>query len=338
MTEQLTPKEYLTLQHLADGKDHGKSPDSLTDAQYYSALKSLKDKDMVYAAFVEGGEVYAAQIKTNGKAILDDLSDEANYIIRKLIKKENITDNQFLLLKVARDNNGAKNVFGITNDVYKKQIWSPLIGRGYLKLERAINSIVITPLGNRFLTQIDKDLAYEITSNDKTNNVSSSEYANTTTMPKENIVSRPCIKINEEHRKQIIEDIITANHFGHFKDQNGNPFNDKQIIYAFAQFFDDEKMKDFATSKEEINSANVELVKKMCPLFYNNIVVTNSFIEKIKSTNTNTETTRIAAEFVNKKLLSDLSCKKPLWEILHNNNLYSAKLNNWCKSINTFLK
>ena len=88
MTEQLTPKEYLTLQHLADGKDHGKSPDSLTDAQYYSALKSLKDKDMVYAAFVEGGEVYAAQIKTNGKAILDDLSDEANYIIRKLIKKE----------------------------------------------------------------------------------------------------------------------------------------------------------------------------------------------------------------------------------------------------------
>ena len=338
MTEQLTPKEYLTLQHLADGKDHGKSPDSLTDVQYYSALKSLKDKDMVYAAFVEGGEVYAAQIKTNGKAILDDLSDEANYIIRKLIKKENITDDQFLLLKVARDNNGAKNVFGITNDVYKKQIWSPLIGRGYLKLERAINSIVITPLGNRFLTQIDKDLAYEITSNYKTNNVSSSEYANTTTMPKENIVSRPCIKINEEHRKQIIEDIITANHFGHFKDQNGNPFNDKQIIYAFAQFFDDEKMKDFATSKEEINSANVELVKKMCPLFYNNIIVTNSFVEKIKSTNTNTETTRIAAEFVNKKLLSDLSCKKTLWEILHNNNLYSAKLNNWCKSINTFLK
>lgn len=97
-------------------------------------------------------------------------------------------------------------------------------------------------------------------------------------------------------------------------------------------------MKDFATSKEEINSANVELVKKMCPLFYNNIIVTNSFVEKIKSTNTNTETTRIAAEFVNKKLLSDLSCKKPLWEILHNNNLYSAKLNNWCKSINTFLK
>lgn len=119
MTEQLTPKEYLTLQHLADGKDHGKSPDSLTDAQYYSALKSLKNKDMVYAAFVEGGEVYAAQIKTNGKAILDDLSDEANYIIRKLIKKENITDAQFLLLKVARDNNGAKNVFGITNKSMK---------------------------------------------------------------------------------------------------------------------------------------------------------------------------------------------------------------------------
>lgn len=250
MTEQLTPKEYLTLQHLANGKDQGKSPDSLTDAQYYSALKSLKDKDMVYAAFVEGGKVYAAQIKTSGKAILDDLSDEANYIIRKLIKKENITDEQFILLKVARDNNRAINVFGISNDVYKKQIWSPLIERGYLKLNRTINTIVITPLGNRFLTQIDKDLAYEITSNDNTNNVSSSDNVNTTIMPKENIVSRPCIKINEEHRKQIIEDIITANHFGHFKDQNGNPFNDKQIVYAFAQFFDDEKMKEFATSKE----------------------------------------------------------------------------------------
>ena len=76
MTEQLTPKEYLTLQHLANGKDQGKSPDSLTDAQYYSALKSLKDKDMVYAAFVEGGKVYAAQIKTRSEEHTSELQSQ----------------------------------------------------------------------------------------------------------------------------------------------------------------------------------------------------------------------------------------------------------------------
>ena len=244
MKEQLTTKEYLALQYLANGKDHDKTPDSLTDAQYYSALMSLKDKDMVCAAFVEGGEVYAAQIKTKGQAILDDLADEANYIIRGLIKKENLTDEQFILLKVARDNNGAKNIFGVSNDVYKKQIWAPLIERGYLKLDRTINSIVITPLGNRFLTQIDKDLAYEITAQDKKYNVSSNN-TDIVTGQDNDTKSLPCIHINAEYRKQIIKDIITANNKGYFKDKDGNSLESEQIILAFSQFFDDEEMKEY---------------------------------------------------------------------------------------------
>lgn len=337
MTEQLTPKEYLTLQHLANGKDHDKAPGSLTDAQYYSALKSLKDKNMVYAAFVEGGEVYTAQIKSDGQAIMDDLSDEANYIIRKLIKKENLTDEQFILLKVARDNDGAKNIFDVSNDIYKKEIWSPLIGRGYLKVDRSKNAIVITPLGIRILTQIDKDLAYEITTKANTKDINPNNCSNTSTNQEDNVQELSCIKINEEYRKQIIKDIITANSYGYFKDKNGNMLNDKQIIDAFAQFFNDDKMREYTSAAEETNIDDEELVKELLPLFYNNIVATNSFIDKIKSTKCNPEIVRIAADFIKEKQLSDYSCKKPLWKILHNHKLYLASSNNWNKSINTYL-
>ena len=337
MKEQLTTKEYLALQYLANGKDHDKTPDSLTDAQYYSALKSLKDKDMVYAAFVEGGEVFAAQIKTKGQAILDDLADEANHIIRGLIEKDNLTDEQFSLLKVARNDNGAKNIFGVSNDVYKKQIWAPLIGRGYLKLDRTINTIVITPLGNSLLTQIDKQLAYEITSKDKTCNVCPNN-TNASTGQTNYVENRPCIYINEKYRELIIKDIITANNYGYFKDKDGNPINDiQQIIAAFAQFFNDEKMKEYASSAENITNENEELTKELCPLFYNDIVATNSFIEKIKSTNNNTEKTKIAAEFVKERQLSDCSCRKTLWKILNNHKLYLPSSNNWTKYINIYL-
>lgn len=76
MSNKLTRNEIITLKHLSDGKQHNDTPQGLTDAQFYAAAKSLYARDMVYAAFVTGGTVECAMIKTAGVGALDDLIQE----------------------------------------------------------------------------------------------------------------------------------------------------------------------------------------------------------------------------------------------------------------------
>lgn len=72
----LTKNELIALQHLSDGKQHDDTPKDITAAQYFTALKSLKARGFVYAAFIEGGEAECAQITMAGKAALDDYEQE----------------------------------------------------------------------------------------------------------------------------------------------------------------------------------------------------------------------------------------------------------------------
>lgn len=267
----LNKNEYLTLNHLSEDKELNKAPAGLTDAQYSVALKSLKAKGMVLAEFEEGGGVVDARIRLSGQAALDDYKDVEDHIIRMLIRREKLTEQQYILLKVARDNGRIVNVFGISGDVYKKQIWAPLYNLGYLIKDQEKNEIVISPIGNRLLGVIDKELAFEITDKNQDANTGSQE-------------------------------------------------NDSSHIAENGDF------------------PNKELIEDLKKLFYNDIDAAKDFIIKIASTNKNPEKARIAAEYVNNKKISDLSCKKDLWEILHNHGLYEPSLNNWCKSINQYLK
>lgn len=69
----MNKNELKILYLLADGEQHDEAPKGMTDAQFSVALKSLKARGLVYAAFEEGGGVVASQITLNGCAVLDDL-------------------------------------------------------------------------------------------------------------------------------------------------------------------------------------------------------------------------------------------------------------------------
>ena len=67
-----TNLQVVVLKHLADGEQHKEAPANLSNALFYSALKSLKAKDMVSASFLAGGEVCSSQITKKGSAALEN--------------------------------------------------------------------------------------------------------------------------------------------------------------------------------------------------------------------------------------------------------------------------
>lgn len=127
----LTKNEVIALQHLSDGKQHDDIPKDITAAQYFTALKSLKARGFVRAAFIEGGESECAQITMEGKAALDDLKQEKqkqNVVFgdvsddarQRYIKKmealvELINEEEYLVLKFLYDTKAVKRDF--TNEV-----------------------------------------------------------------------------------------------------------------------------------------------------------------------------------------------------------------------------
>lgn len=76
------------LKHLADGEQHEEAPAGLTDAQYSVALGELKAYDMVKVNVDEVGEVISSQIKTKGRAALDDLESLEKAMLNHILKKK----------------------------------------------------------------------------------------------------------------------------------------------------------------------------------------------------------------------------------------------------------
>lgn len=102
---KLTDNEILVLKYLTEDQDHEKAPEGLTTAQYSAVAKSLKDKGMVYAAFIDGGEVCGLKIKAVGKAALDDLEQEKNKKKAEEDMKE-LEKPEYLILGILFKNNG----------------------------------------------------------------------------------------------------------------------------------------------------------------------------------------------------------------------------------------
>ena len=82
--------EFRVLRTLSDGEQHDKAPKGLTEAQFCVAVKSLQMKNLVYAAFEEGGKVVSSQIKMEGRAVLDDLKEQEKKILNHVLCARNI--------------------------------------------------------------------------------------------------------------------------------------------------------------------------------------------------------------------------------------------------------
>lgn len=164
----LSKNEIITLEHLSDGKDHDDAPKGLTDAQFYTALKSLQAKQMVRAAFITGGEVCSSHILNPGQAALDDMESTKKRILRKLLSDRNLSVDQYTLIKYTQEHEissssemFAQEHFGVDRDYYKKNIWGPLIREDYLDVNEERTGMIITRKGIQLLEEVDEEL-YEI--------------------------------------------------------------------------------------------------------------------------------------------------------------------------------
>ena len=164
----LSKNEIITLEHLSDGLQHNEAPSRLTEAQFYVAVSSLKSRDMVYAAFGEGEEVEATQIKKAGQAELDEMKSTKNRILRKLLSPLNLTVDQYTLIKYTQEHGissssemFAQEHFGVDRDYYKKNIWGQLTREDYLDVKEDHSGMIITRKGIQLLEEVDEEL-YEI--------------------------------------------------------------------------------------------------------------------------------------------------------------------------------
>ena len=100
--------EFRVLRTLSDGEQHDKAPKGLTDAQFCIAVQLLKQKNLIYAAFKEGGKVVSSQIKMAGSAVLDDLKEQEKVILNHVLCEKNIRGCDYKILLDLK-NNGSKD-------------------------------------------------------------------------------------------------------------------------------------------------------------------------------------------------------------------------------------
>ena len=104
----ITINEFRVLRTLSDGEQHDKAPKGLTDAQFCIAVQLLKQKNLIYAAFEEGGKVVSSQIKMAGSAVLDDLKEQEKVILNHVLCARNIRGCDYKILLDLK-NNGSKD-------------------------------------------------------------------------------------------------------------------------------------------------------------------------------------------------------------------------------------
>lgn len=100
----LSLNEFRVLRTLSDGKQHDKAPKGLTDAQFCIAVQLLKQKDLVYAAFEEGGKVVSSKINMAGCAVLDDLKNLEKSILNHVLCARNIRGCDYNILLDLKNN------------------------------------------------------------------------------------------------------------------------------------------------------------------------------------------------------------------------------------------
>lgn len=74
------------------------------------------------------------------------------------------------------------------------------------------------------------------------------------------------------------------------------------------------------------------LVDKLAPVFYGNRELVSEFLGRIKGTKP-TDVTAEVNRLLKERKVSDVSCNKVLWEILHENGYYTPTLSNWNSQI-----
>lgn len=221
-----TNLQVVVLKHLADGEQHEEAPANLSNALFYSALKSLKAKDMVSASFLAGGEVCSSQITKKGSAALEIFSRKEKIIIRNVLKEFGLTHEQLRLL-----NNARTKSLDETSNNHNSIIF--LYRKGYLKhvFFDCNRHWIITEEGEDVLDEID-DRLYDSplhveSCNEHDSPVESVEQA-------EKAIGKHDIRIADKHLVHVIEVVYAMCKLGYFE-ENGKKASIKSVMETIGE-------------------------------------------------------------------------------------------------------
>lgn len=162
----LNYNEIATLRHHADGNQKVGIPEGLTPSQYYTAARSLRDKGLVYAGFIEGGELEAIKIKHEGQAVVDDMLRDEKRILRGILFGYDLTLDQYDLLNYIKKNGtsmGHSKHMGIENwREYYYSIPAPIAEKGLITFPENDDDFIFTHKGKQVLEDIKDDLNEEL--------------------------------------------------------------------------------------------------------------------------------------------------------------------------------
>lgn len=111
-------------------------------------------------------------------------------------------------------------------------------------------------------------------------------------------------------------------------------------IIALREFLKNNSRKKEQPTFDECHNVlktDDDLQTELEPLFYGNKEEVAKYINKMRVIPNNTEKARFTAELVNHNIISNLSYKKRLWDVLKKYGLYEPSLSNWCNYINSSL-
>lgn len=221
-----TNLQVVVLKHLADGEQHEEAPANLSNALFYSALKSLKAKDMVSASFLAGGEVCSSQITKKGSAALEIFSRKEKIIKRNALKEFGLTHEQLRLL-----NNARTKSLDETSNNHNSIIF--LYRKGYLKhvFFDCNRHWIITEEGEDVLDEID-DRLYDSplhveSCNEHDSPVESVEQA-------EKAIGKHDIRIADKHLAHVIEVVYAMCKLGYFE-ENGKKASIKSVMETIGE-------------------------------------------------------------------------------------------------------
>ena len=264
--------QVVVLKHLADGEQHEKAAANLSEALFYSTLKSLKAKDMVSASFLAGGEVCSFQITKKGSAALEIFRRKEKKIIRNALKEFDLNHEQLRLL------NNAKTESIIETSDNHNPIYF-LSKKGYLKqvLYGCNRHWVITEEGKDVLDEIDERLydspLHVESCNEHDYQVESVEQA-------EKTIGKHDIRIANGHLAHVTEVIYAMCKLEYFE-ENGKVASIKNVMETIGEALHSDELSSSYSS--HLNRAAQNKEDTFLQPFNNMLDVAEDYCENLES-------------------------------------------------------
>lgn len=268
--------QVVVLKHLADGEQHEKAAANLSEALFYSTLKSLKAKDMVSASFLAGGEVCSFQITKKGSAALEIFRRKEKKIIRNALKEFDLNHEQLRLLNNARTESLDETFNNHTQISF-------LHKKGYLKqvLYGCNRHWVITEEGKDVLDEIDERL-YDSPLHVESCN--EHDYQVESVEQTEKTIGKHDIRIANGHLAHVTEVIYAMCKLEYFE-ENGKVASIKNVMETIGEALHSDELPSSYSS--HLNRAAQSHKDTFLQPFYEMHVEAKKYYKKVESNKKN---------------------------------------------------